>query len=71
MSEIVGTVVLILGASGVLLNNRRLRMCFILWMVSNALSAGIHAYVELWSLMARDVVFLVLAIEGWVKWSRK
>jgi len=69
MSELIGIIVLILGVAGVLFNNRRLRMCFILWMVSNALSAGIHACAGMWSLMARDAVFFVLAIEGWIKWG--
>ena len=69
LNEIVGTVAAILAVAGVLLNNRKLRMCFILWMVSNALSAGIHACAGPWSLMLRDVVFFVLAIEGWIKWK--
>ena len=71
MSEIVGTVVLIMGVAGVLLNNRKLRICFIVWMVSSALSSGIHAWSGIWSLMARDVVFFILAIEGWYKWGKR
>ena len=71
MIELIGTVVLITGVAGVLLNNRRLRICFIIWMFSNALSAGIHAYAGLWSLMVRDAVFFALAIEGWLKWRWK
>lgn len=67
--EIIGTIALILGVLGVLLNNRKLRICFIVWMVSNALSAGIHAYVGPWSLAARDMVFFCLSIEGWIKWG--
>jgi len=71
MSEIIGTIVLVLGVAGVLLNNRKLRMCFILWMVSNLLSVGIHAWAGIWSLMIRDAVFFVLSIEGWIMWGRK
>lgn len=69
--EIVGIVVLIMGVTGVLLNNRKFRICFIVWMISNALSGGIHAYEGIWSLMARDAAFFVLSIEGWIKWGRK
>lgn len=71
VNEIVGTVALAMGVTGVLLNNRKLRACFIVWMVSNALSAGIHAYIGLWSLMVRDTVFFVLSFEGWIRWGRK
>ena len=55
---------------GVILNNRRLRFCFILWIISNALSAAIHAEMYVWSLFVRDIIFFVLAIEGWIKWGK-
>lgn len=71
MSELFGTVVLVIAVAGVLLNNRKLRICFIFWMVSNALSACIHAWVGPYSLMLRDLAFFVLSIEGWFKWGRK
>lgn len=69
--EIIGTFTTILAVVGVLANNRRLRWCFLLWMVSNALSLAIHAHAAIWSLAARDAIFLVLAVEGWVKWGKK
>lgn len=71
MSEIVGVFVLILGVAGVLLNNRKLRVCFILWMVSNILSAGIHVWLGPWTLVLRDMTFLILSIEGYILWGRK
>ena len=67
--ELIGIVATILAIAGVLTNNRRLRVCFLIWIVSNALTAGIHAHAGIWSLCARDVIFFVLAIEGWVKWG--
>lgn len=69
--EIIGVISTILAVIGVLANNRRLRWCFLVWMVSNSLSLTIHAYTAIWSLAARDLIFLVLAVEGWIKWGRK
>lgn len=70
MIELMGTLATILAVTGVLANNRRLRWCFILWIVSNGLSAGIHADAGIWSLFGRDVIFFVLAIEGWIIWGK-
>lgn len=69
--EIVGVLALLLGVTGVILNNRRLRVCFIVWMVGNILSASVHISVGVWSLLARDIIFFVLSIEGWFKWGKK
>lgn len=71
ITEIVGLICLALGVLGVLLNNRRLRVCFIVWMISNAMSAGIHLGMEIWSLFIRDIIFLILSLEGWVKWGKE
>jgi nicotinamide riboside transporter PnuC len=70
MNEIIGTVAGIVAIAGVICNNGRLRVCFVLWMISNAISAGLHASAGIWSLAARDMVFFVLAIDGWRRWSR-
>jgi len=70
MIELIGTIATILAVAGVILNNRRLRLCFVLWLISNTLTLGIHAETAVWSLVARDAIFLVLAIEGWIKWGR-
>ena len=71
ITEIAGIICLILGVTGVILNNRRMRICFIVWMISNAMSACIHMGSEIWSLLIRDVIFLILAFEGWIKWGKK
>ena len=71
MIEIIGIIATVLAVVGVLANNRRLRWCFIIWIFSNALSLAIHVDAAIWSLAVRDAVFLVLAVEGWVKWGKK
>ena len=70
MIEVIGTVATILAVTGVVANNRRLRWCFLLWMASNSLTLAIHAHAAIWSLAARDLIFLILAIEGWIMWGK-
>lgn len=76
INEILGTLALILGVSGCLFNNRKLRICFVVWLISNALQAAIHIRLilggeDVLSLLARDIVFSILVIEGWVRWGKK
>ena len=69
-TEWLGIAATMLAVAGVLLNNARLWPCFVLWMVSNALTALIHARTRVWSLVARDVIFFVLAAVGLWQWTR-
>lgn len=69
--EIIGAIASVVAVVGVLANNRRRRGCFMLWLVSNGISAAIHAHIGVWSLFARDVVFFFLAAEGWWLWGRE
>ncbi len=74
MLEVIGMVSTVIAVAGVILNNRKVRWCFCLWIVSNFLSMCIHLFAgargnnEMWAFAVRDVIFLVLAIEGWKKW---
>ncbi|MCJ7778845.1 MAG: nicotinamide mononucleotide transporter family protein [Sedimentisphaerales bacterium] len=70
MIETIGAISTVIAIIGVLANNRKLRWCFLLWMVSNALSLAIHADAAIWSLVARDAMFLVLAFDGWFRWKK-
>lgn len=56
---------------GVWLNNKHHRACFGLWLVSNATTFGIHVVVGMWALASRDAAFFVLAIHGWLLWTRQ
>lgn len=71
MTELIGAISAVVAVAGVLLNNWRIRGCFVLWVVSNAASAGLHVAGGMWSLAARDIVFLVLSIHGWFMWGQK
>lgn len=68
--EIIGLIATALAIVGVLANNRRLRWCFIVWAISNILSGLVHVHAEIWSLVIRDGLFFILALEGWNRWGR-
>lgn len=70
MTEALGIIATILAVAGVWLNNRKLIACFYLWLISNAISAYCHYDVGLNSLLMRDAIFLVLAVEGILKWRK-
>jgi nicotinamide riboside transporter PnuC len=69
MLEFVGLIATALAVWGVVLNNRRRRTCFLIWMVSNTMTLIIHAYAGIWSLALRDLIFLGLAVEGYYLWK--
>lgn len=71
MIQIIGLVGSALAIAGVLLNNRLRIECFYLWLVSNSICAGVHAYTGLWTLVIRDVVFLMLAVQGIRYWRKE
>ena len=71
MIEIIGVVSTVIAIIGVLANNRRLRWCFLLWLISKAMSMAIHVDTGIWYLAVRDAVFFVMAVEGWFLWGNK
>ena len=75
--EIIGWLATAGAISGVVLNNYRLRWCFVVWLCTNAISATLHVRgyalgdAAMLSLACRDMVFMVLAVHGWFAWGRK
>jgi len=67
--EVFGFIATLLAISGVVMNNYKFRWCFVVWVLSNAITALLHWRVRIWSLLARDIVFIILAIAGWFMWS--
>jgi hypothetical protein len=63
MTELLGAIATVIAVAGVVANNRKWRICFWLWLVSNGITAGIHAQAGIWSLCARDLIFLALAVD--------
>jgi len=56
---------------GVILNVHKYRLCFWLWIVSNAGNAVYAASREAWSLACLFTIYFALAIWGVVKWREK
>jgi nicotinamide riboside transporter PnuC len=71
MIEWAGTISMVIAISGVVLNNYQKRACFVVWLVSNSISLAVHLVVGPWSFVARDLVFILLAVHGWFTWKRK
>jgi len=71
MLETIGLAATALAVTGVVLNNRKRRECFMLWLVSNSLSLAIHLAAGIWSLALRDAIFLALAVEGLWLWRKR
>ena len=69
--SLVGWTATAVALLGVWLNNRRRRACFLLWLISNAITVGIHAGAGMWAMAARDGAFFVMAIHGWWLWGPK
>jgi nicotinamide riboside transporter PnuC len=69
MIEVISYIAMVLSVAGVLANNRKMKICFYLWIISNILTGGIHACNHLYGLTARDVIFTFLAVEGLCKWK--
>lgn len=69
--ELIGLCATVIAVVGVILNNHRLRLCFSFWLVSNSLTLFVHLAVGVWSLAARDAVFLLLAVDGLRRWHKE
>lgn len=60
-----------LAVTGVWLNNRHRRVCFLVWLVSNMIFLALHASAGAWPLAARDAAFLLLSVHGWWLWRAR
>jgi nicotinamide riboside transporter PnuC len=56
--------------AGTVLNVRRSRWCWPVWIGSNAASAAYLAASGLWSQGALQATFLALSVWGWISWRQ-
>ena len=54
--ELTGWAAMAIALVGVWLNNRRRRACFVMWLVSNAITFGIHVAAGMWRINQRCIV---------------
>ena len=73
--EILGLISLCFALAGSILNNRKMIICFPVWMISNVIYFIMHFYVWMivgnWSLALKDVIFFCICIEGYCRWRKK
>lgn len=69
--EILDLISLCFALAGSILNNRKMIICFPVWMISNVIYFGMHYQVGVWSLALKDVVFFGICIEGYLRWRKK
>jgi nicotinamide riboside transporter PnuC len=67
--ELLGILATVIAVLGVLLNNGRVIWCFPVWGISNTITLYLHLNKRMFSLAARDFVFILLALQGWWMWS--
>jgi nicotinamide riboside transporter PnuC len=60
---------LVFAVVGVWLNNRKDRRCFFAWIISNLGWVCVNACHGLYVESAQNIIFLVLAFEGYYKWK--
>lgn len=68
--ERLGWAALVLSVTGVVLNNFQAWPCFVVWILSNGISAWIHRHTGPRSLLVRDLIFGALAVAGLWQWTR-
>lgn len=61
----------IISITGVILNTKKKRICFLIWMATNLSWAVIDFYHGLWEQSILYLVYFVLAIYGWFSWGKK
>jgi nicotinamide riboside transporter PnuC len=66
----IGLVGTVLAVAGVVLNNYRLALCFVLFLGSNTLALLVHRRDKRPTMVLRDLIFLALAIQGLYLWTR-
>ena len=70
LTEAIGYLAAGLAVGGVVLNNRKMILCFPVWIISNGICWFLHRGAGLDSLAWRDLAFTLLAIEGWYRWHK-
>lgn len=69
--EILGLISLGFALIGSILNNRKMILCFPIWIVSNIIYFAMHFQIGVWSLALKDFVFFCICIEGYFRWRKK
>ena len=66
--EILGTATSLIG---ILFNIKKMRICFVIWLISNFCWIYVQAQAGIWGMVACQVAFIGTCIWGWIEWGRK
>lgn len=69
--ELLGLFTLGITITGSILNNRKMILCFPIWVISNIIYLGMHIHLGSWSLALKDAAFIVICVDGYFRWRRK
>ena len=69
MLSIIGWITAIVCLTGTILNVKKIKFCFWLWLIGNVLWLCIDIYNGLWSRAFLDVVQGALALWGLIEWK--
>jgi len=69
--ELLGLLSLFVAIVASILNNRKMILCFPIWMISNIICLIIHIHLGSQSLALKDIAFMVICIDGYFRWRRK
>ena len=68
--EIIGWIISAVSLTGVVLNIKKKRVCFILWTFTNAFWCGYDIYKEAYPQAVLFFVYFLLAIWGIIEWRK-
>ena len=77
IAHLIGYIATLLAVAGVIFNNYRSRWCFLFWVISNLICLRIHLAAhrrgakDMLAMVARDIIFIILAVHGYLAWSGK
>lgn len=67
MIEWVATILTLIG---VVLNIKKIRVCFIIWFVANSFWIYIMAMSQHWGMVICQIVFCATCVWGWFAWAK-
>lgn len=68
---IYGWIVTAICLAGTVLNVKKIKFCFIIWTIGNILWLALDLYNSLYSRALLDIVQLILAIWGYLAWTKE
>ena len=69
--QLISWITTVICLTGTVLNVRKIRSCFLLWLIGNILWLCVDIYNGLWSRAVLDIVQGILALWGIIEWKKE